>query len=227
MKLSIIIPVYNEVNTILKIIERVKRINISLEKEIIIIDDASNDGTKETLEQLKDPQIEIFYHTANQGKGAAIKTAQEHLTGEVVIIQDADLEYQPDDYPNMIKPILDGFADVVYGSRFLGPHRVFMFWHYCANKFLTLLTNILYNTVLSDMETGFKAFKTDVFKDINIKSRRFNFEPEITAKVFKQGLKVVEIPITYYGRSYQEGKKIDWPDAIAAIWALLKYRLLD
>lgn len=227
MKLSIIIPVYNEAQTILKILERVKGSALPLEKEIIVVDDASNDGTKETLQQINDDRVRVFYHTANQGKGAAIRTAQQKITGDIVIIQDADLEYQPEDYGIMVKPILDGYADVVYGSRFLGPHRVFMFWHYFANKCLTLLTNLLYNTMLSDMETGFKAFKAEIFKNINLKSCRFNFEPEITARVFKRGLRVVEVPITYYGRSYQEGKKITWRDACAAIWALFKYRLFD
>ena len=184
MKLSIIIPVFNERETIQSILDRVKSVDI--EKELIVVDDGSTDGTRQILEKIDDDEIIAFYHSENRGKGAAIRTAQGRVRGDVVIIQDADLEYQPEDYPRLIKPIEDGFADVVYGSRFLGPHRVFMFWHYLGNKFLTWLTNILYNTMLSDMETCYKVFQSEIFKELPIKSSRFDFEAEITARIFKK-----------------------------------------
>jgi glycosyltransferase involved in cell wall biosynthesis len=225
MKISIIMPVFNESRTIKHIIERIK--GVGLDKELIIVDDCSTDGTREILQSIKEGWIKVYLHTKNQGKGAAIRTAQEKINGDVVIIQDADLEYQPEEYPNLLKPIKDGFADVVYGSRFFGAHRVFMVYHYVGNKILTLITNFLYNTVLSDMETGYKVFRTEVFKKIRISSNRFNFEPEITAKIFKQRLKVVEVPVTYYGRDYKEGKKITWFDGIKAVFALIKYRFTD
>ena len=226
IKLSVIISVYNEKETIHQILERVKRVNV--EKDIIIVDDYSTDGTREILEKINDSNVKVIYHSENQGKGAAIRTAQKHhISGDVVIIQDADLEYQPEDYPRLIKPIENGSADVVYGSRFLGSHRVFMFWHYVGNKLLTWLTNLLYNTMLTDMETGYKVFRAEVFKKLNIKSNRFNFEPEITAKVFKKKLRVVEMPITHYGRRYEEEKKITWKDGLVAIWTLIKYRFVD
>ena len=200
---------------------------VDLEKEIIVVDDGSTDGTRKILKELSDNTVKVFYHPENRGKGSAIKTAQTRVSGDVVIIQDADLEYRPEDYPKLIKPIEDGFADVVYGSRFLGPHRVFMFWHYVGNKFLTWLTNILYNTMLTDMETGYKVFRAEVFKKLKIRSSRFSFEPEITARIFKQKLRVVEVPITYYGRGYDEGKKIGWKDGFIAIWTLIRYRFTD
>jgi len=225
IKLSVIIPVFNERQTIGQILDEVKK--VELEKEIIVVDDGSTDGTREILGELNDPAVKVLYHSENRGKGGAIKTAQTRVSGEVVIIQDADLEYRPEDYPKLIKPIEDGFADVVYGSRFLGPHRVFMFWHYVGNKFLTWLTNILYNTMLTDMETGYKVFRAEVFKKLKIRSNRFDFEPKITAKIFKQKLRVVEVPITHYGRRYEEGKKITWKDGLVAIWTLIKYRFVD
>ncbi len=200
---------------------------VDLEKEIIVVDDGSTDGTQNILKALNDSTVKVLYHSENRGKGSAIKTAQTQVSGEVVIIQDADLEYQPEDYPKLIKPIEDGFADVVYGSRFLGPHRVFMFWHYVGNKFLTWLTNILYNTMLTDMETGYKVFRAEVFKKLKIRSNGFNLEPEITARIFKQKLRVVEVPITHYGRGYDEGKKIGWKDGFIAIWTLIRYRFTD
>jgi len=227
MKLSIIIPVYNEISSIQKVIEEVKKSCSNKDKEIIIVDDYSTDGTRQFLENLKDPQMKVLFHSKNMGKGACINTAKEYITGDIVIIQDADLEYSPQDWPSLIKLIEEGYADVVYGSRFLGPHRVFAFWHYFANKFLTFLTNILYDTILTDMETGYKAFKAEVLKKINIKSKRFDFEPEITAKIFKKKFRVYEVPITYRGRTYKEGKKITWKDAFWAIWALIKYRITD
>lgn len=226
MKISVIIPVFNERETFQQILEKVK--NVDIEKEIIIVDDYSTDGTREILEKINDNNVKVIYHSENKGKAAAIRTAQgHHISGDVVIIQDADLEYQPEDYLKLIKPIQDGFADVVYGSRFLGSHRVFMFWHYLGNKFLTWLTNILYNTMLTDMETCYKVFRVEIFKRLNIKSNRFDFEPEVTARIFKKKLRVVEVPITHYGRGYKEGKKITWKDGFIAIWTLIKYRFID
>lgn len=225
MKLSVIIPVFNERQTIGQILDEVKK--VELEKEIIVVDDCSTDGTRKILKELSGSTAKVLYHSENRGKGGAVKTAQSQVSGDVVIIQDADLEYRPEDYPKLIKPIEDGFADVVYGSRFLGPHRVFMFWHYSGNKLLTWLTNILYNTMLTDMETGYKVFRAEVFKKLKIKSNRFDFEPEITAKIFKQKLRVVEVPITHYGRGYEEGKKIGWKDGLVAIWTLIRYRFTD
>lgn len=223
MKLSVIIPVYNEKDCIKNVISRVKA--VPLEKEIIVVDDCSTDGTREILERLEG--ITLLYHDRNRGKGAAVRTALRNVSGDIIIIQDADLEYPPEQYPEVIKPIIDGYADVVFGSRFLGLHRVFYFWHYMGNRVLTLLTNLLYDTILTDMETGVKAFKKEVFNSITIKSNGFDFEPEVTAKVLKRGFRLYEMPITYYGRGYEEGKKITWRDAIPAIWAIVKYRFTD
>ncbi|MDP2939655.1 MAG: glycosyltransferase family 2 protein [Candidatus Omnitrophota bacterium] len=225
MKISVIVPVFNEEKTICEIVKKIEAVNI--EKEIIIINDGSTDGTAERLNKINSEHIKIFHHKHNLGKGAAIRTALKESSGDIIIIQDADLEYPPEQYPNLIKPITDGFADVVYGSRFLGVHRVFLAWHYFGNKVLTFLANILYDTMLDDIETGCKVFKSNVLRDIKIRSNRFEFEAEITAKIFKKRLKVVEMPIIYYGRDYSEGKKITWKDAIPAIWALIKYRFID
>jgi len=219
------VPVYNERETLPTIIKRIK--DVDIDKEIIIVDDYSQDGTREYLSSLNDPAIKIFFHEKNMGKGAAVRTAQPHIEGDIALIQDADLEYLPEDYPNLVKPFLDGYADVVIGSRFLGPHRVFLVWHYFGNKFLTFLTNILFNTILTDMECGYKVFKSEIFKSLEIKSNKFNLERELTAKIFKRKYKVVEVPITYYGRDYEEGKKISWKDAIPGIIALIKYRFVD
>jgi len=225
MDLSIIVPVYNEVNTIKKILEGIINVDIDLTKEIIVVDDGSTDGTKEFLSRIKDSQIKVLFHNKNRGKTDAIKTALTEVRGDIVIIQDADLEYPPSkNYKILLEPILEGYADVVYGSRFLGTHRVFYFWHYFANKFLTTLANILYDTMLSDMETGAKVFKREVLETVTLTSQGFGFEPEITAKVFKGKFRVYEIPITYYGRAYKEGKKIKPIDGIKAIIYLLKYR---
>lgn len=228
-KITVLIPVFNEVNTLKVILQKVEEASFcGLEKEIILIDDFSTDGTKAILDELKD-KYKIFYHTKNMGKGAALRTGLEHVTGDIVVIQDADLEYDPVDYEPLIKLILQGKADVVYGSRLSGgkPSRSFMFTHFVGNKLLTLITNILYNTTLTDMETCYKAFKTEFIKDIEIKSNRFDFEPEITAKVLKKGARLYELPISYYGREYEEGKKITWKDGIHAILALVKYRFTD
>ena len=230
MKLSIVMPVYNEKETILKIVEKV--IALDIEKEIIIVDDCSTDGTCELIKEKLDgkyPEIRVFYHVANQGKGAALRTGFKHVKGEIVTIQDADLEYEPEEFKDLIKPITDGFADVVYGSRLSGgkPQRMYLFWHLVGNKFLTLIANLLYNTTISDMETCYKVMTKRVLDSLNLKSRRFNIEPEITAKIFKKHYRVYEMPISYYGRDYSEGKKICWKDGFSAIWTLIKYRFMD
>jgi glycosyltransferase involved in cell wall biosynthesis len=225
MKLSIIMPVFNERNTIKEIIERVKCVDI--DKEMIIVDDYSMDGTRDILKTLNDDGIKVIYHKKNQGKGAAVRTGLNYVSGEIVIIQDADLEYDPRDYRMLIRPIIEGKGDVVYGSRFLGEHRVFLFWHYWGNKLLTFITNLLYNTMLSDMETCYKAFRADIIRSIKIRSNGFNIEPEITAKIFKKKYRVYEVPIAYSGRGYEEGKKITWKDGFMALYTLIKFRFMD
>ncbi|MGR3319002.1 MAG: glycosyltransferase family 2 protein [Candidatus Anammoxibacter sp.] len=227
MKLSVIVPIFNEKNSILEIIKKVE--DIDIEKEIILIDDYSNDGTREIIkDNIKGSNIIKLYHSKNLGKGAAIRTGIEHVTGDIVIIQDADMEYDPSDYFSLIEPITRGDADVVYGSRLSGgaPQRVYMFWHLMGNRFLSFVTNILYNTTLTDMETGYKVFRTDVIKSLGLKSNRFEIEPEITAKIFKRKYRVYELPIAYYGRTYEEGKKITWRDGFSALWTLVKYRFV-
>ena len=219
-----IIPVYNEVATIQEIIERVKQ--APFKKEIIVVDDFSTDGTRELLEKIRGEGITVFLHESNQGKGAAIRTALAHMNGDITIIQDADLEYDPSEYPRLIGPILEGKADVVYGSRFLGgPHRVLFFWHAVGNNFITTLSNMLTNLNLSDMETGYKVFRAEVLKRIKIESNRFGFEPEITAKIAKMGCHIYEVPISYWGRDYTQGKKIKWKDGLAAIYWVIKYNV--
>lgn len=227
MKISVVMPVFNEENTIREIIDKVQNINI--EKEIIIVDDCSTDKTRDVLRSLKADNIRILFHDKNLGKGGALKTGFKQAAGDIVIIQDADLEYDPEEYQKLIDPIVKGHADVVYGSRLSGgrPQRVYMFWHKVGNNFLTFLTGILYNTTLTDMETGYKVFKREVIQNMDIKSRGFAVEPEITAKIFKKRCRVYEIPISYYGRDYSEGKKIKWWHAIGAIWALVKYKFVD
>ena len=226
-KVSVLIPVYNEVNTLDEVIKKVEGTDFcGLEKEIILIDDYSTDGTRELYSKYP---YKVLYHDYNQGKGAALRTGLKEQTGDIVIIQDADLEYDPADYKPLIQLILDGHADVCYGSRLSGgkPSRSFMFTHLLGNKFLSLLTNILYNSALTDMETCYKAFRADFLEDITIKSDRFDFEPEITAKVLKKGARLYELPISYYGRNISEGKKITWRDGIYAVMALIKYRFTD
>ncbi|MBS3919390.1 MAG: glycosyltransferase family 2 protein [Deltaproteobacteria bacterium] len=223
MKLSVIIPVYNEAGTILEIIRRVKE--APFEKEIIVVDDSSTDGTARLLKE-NGGGITVLYHEKNQGKGAAIRTALPHITGDIVIIQDADLEYHPSEYPRLISPILNGVADVVYGSRFQGgTHRVLYFWHSVGNKVVTNLSNIFTDLNLSDMETGYKVFRSEVLKKIKIESSRFGFEPEITAKIAKMGCRIYEVPISYWGRDYSEGKKINWKDGLAALYWIIKFNI--
>jgi glycosyltransferase involved in cell wall biosynthesis len=228
MKLSVVIPCFNEVNTIEEVVNAVR--NSPVEAcEIIIVDDCSSDGTRELLESKLEIQVEqIIYHPRNRGKGAALRSGFAIATGDIVIVQDADLEYDPQEYPLIIGPILEGKADVVFGSRFQSgrPHRVVYFWHMVGNKFLTLLSNMLTNINLSDMETCYKAFRREVIQSIEIEENRFGFEPEITAKVAKMGCRIYEIGISYYGRTYQEGKKIGWRDGFKAIFCILKYNLL-
>jgi glycosyltransferase involved in cell wall biosynthesis len=228
MRVSVIIPVYNEIGTIKEIVSRVQA--VPLEKEIIIVDDCSTDGTHERLKEIVQGQeyVKVLFHSSNQGKGAALQTGFKLAIGDIVIIQDADLEYDPVEYPKLLEPILDGRADVVYGSRFLGgPHRVMFFWHYVGNKFLTLMSNTLTNLNLTDMETCYKVFRRQILKDIILKSKRFGFEPEFTVKVAKNRFRIYEVPISYSGRGYSEGKKITWKDGIVAIFTMLWFRFFD
>jgi len=228
MKISVIIPVYNEALTIKEIISRVQ--NVDLEKEIIVVDDHSTDGTSAQLKDINEQyeNVQILTHDRNRGKGAALRTGFAAAGGDIIIIQDADLEYDHQEYKFLLGPILDGRADVVYGSRFLGgPHRVLFFWHYVGNKFLTLLANVFSNLNLSDMETCYKVFKKKVLNEINLRSNRFGFEPEFTMKVAKKGFRVYEVPISYSGRTYEEGKKIVWKDGLKAVFAILWFRFFD
>jgi glycosyltransferase involved in cell wall biosynthesis len=226
MKISVVIPVFNERATIAEILSRVRRALDGKESELVVVDDGSTDGTREALRSIAG--IRLIEHEQNQGKGAALRTGFAAANGDVVIVQDADLEYDPRDYPKLLEPIEDGRADVVFGSRFLGgPHRVLFFWHYLANKLLTWLSNMVTNLNLSDMETGYKVFRRPVLERIHIRSDRFNFEPEITAKVAKTRCRVYEVPISYSGRTYDEGKKIGWRDGLSALWSIIKFRFVD
>lgn len=228
MKLSIVIPVYNEKNTVLKIIQQVQDVKLEMEKEIILIDDGSTDGTRDILEHLEYPNVKVKLHEENQGKGAALRTGFALATGDFVIIQDADLEYDPREYPVLLTPLLDGRADAVYGSRFLGgPHRVFFFWHYIGNKMLTTFSNVLSNLNLTDMETCYKVFRKEILDKLTLKSNRFGIEPEITLKLAKQKCRIYEVPISYSGRDYTEGKKIGWKDGVAAIFHLIRFKFFD
>jgi len=224
--LSVVMPVYNERATIDEIIGRVLAVPLNI--QLIVVDDRSTDGTWERLETLRgDGRFLLLRHARNQGKGAALRTGFAHVTGAVVAIQDADLEYSPEEFPDLIDLIVKGRADVVYGSRFLGRHRVFLFTHYLGNRLLNLITNILYNTMLTDMETCYKVMRADVLRAFTLRSNGFGIEPELTAKIFKRGYRVYEVPITYDGRGYEQGKKITWRDGVVALWVLLKYRFTD
>jgi glycosyltransferase involved in cell wall biosynthesis len=236
VKLSVLVPVYNEERTLEEVVRRVCAVQMA--KEIILVDDASKDRSREILDRLKDQsrrandplnQIKVFFQSENQGKGAAIKTAISHVTGDIVIVQDADLEYDPKDYPALLEPIQDGSADVVYGTRFAGggAHRVLFFWHSLGNRTLTLLSNMLTNLNLSDMEVGYKVFRAEVLKSIELKSNRFGFEPEITMKLAKKRYRFYEVPISYHGRTYEEGKKITWKDGLAALYCMIRFRFSD
>ena len=229
MKLTIIMPVYNECETLSEILRQVRAVELpDVEKEIIVVDDGSTDGSRDILtRESQAGDLLMLCHERNQGKGAAVRTAIEQASGDLILIQDADLEYDPRDYPSLIQPIIEGRVTVVYGSRFLGPRKAMLFWHMLGNKLLTLTTNILYNAILSDMETCYKCFRADVVKDLPLHSRRFEFEPEVTAKILKRGHRIFEVPISYYGREYYEGKKITWRDAPLAFWTLIKYRFVD
>lgn len=228
MSLTFLIPVYNERATIEAILKQVE--GVGLADAVVIVDDASTDGTRELLQQIVagNPHARLVLHERNQGKGAAIRTGLAQVNTDLVLVQDADLEYDPREVPKMLQPIEDGKADVVYGSRFLGAaRRPTMFWHMVANKLLTLMTNLLYNSILSDMETGYKLFRRELIQSIPIRSNRFDFEPEITAKLLKRKVRIFEVPISFNPREYSEGKKIGLADAFAAVWALLKYRFVD
>ncbi|MEM8994504.1 MAG: glycosyltransferase family 2 protein [Acidobacteriota bacterium] len=230
--LSIVIPAYNEKATVEQLIRRVADAALpgGLDREIVVVDDGSQDGTREVLremDQRQDPPIRYFEHGKNQGKGAALRTGFKETRGDIVLIQDADLEYDPAEYPNLLQPILDDLADVVYGSRFLGgPHRVLFFWHYQGNRALTTLSNMMTDLNLSDMETCYKVFRGDLLRSLELSSNRFGIEPELTAKVAKKRARIYEVPISYHGRTYAEGKKIGWRDGVSAVWAILRYNLL-
>ncbi len=225
MKLSIIIPVYNEKATVRELLEKVKAVDI--DKEIIIVDDGSTDGTREILQEEKNKGGKVFFHQKNMGKGAALRTGFRQVSGDYVIIQDADLEYDPQDYQRLLQPLIEGKAEVVYGSRFSGGWKDMLSLHWFGNKVLTSMTNIIYRSAISDMETCYKVWKAEIIKNIPIKSNRFNFEAEVTAKLRKRGIRIYEVPISYLGRKYYQGKKMKWVDGFSAVWALIKYRFVD
>ena len=223
-KLSIIIPVYNERNTVVEAIRRSRTVEIPLEREIIVVDDGSDDGTAQILTQLQDSTVRVVQHPVNRGKGAAIRTGLTYVTGDLVLVQDADLEYDPEDWPKLLAPVLKGKARVVYGSRFTGERRNMMFWHWVGNRFLSMATNVLYNTTISDMETCYKLFDRKLLDSITLRSERFGIEPEVTAKILRTGERIYEVPISYAGREAHEGKKITWKDGFNAISVLVRCR---
>jgi glycosyltransferase involved in cell wall biosynthesis len=228
-KLSVVVPVFNERNTLVEILRRMRAVELpdGIEREIIVVDDGSEDGTRDVLKQLGDSTVRVVMHDHNQGKGAALRTGFAHMTGDYVLIQDADLEYDPEDWPRLMHPILRGRARVVYGSRFTGERRNMLFLHWIGNRFLSFTTNVLYNTTLSDMETCYKLIDRSLLDDMTLTADRFDFEPEITAKILKRGVRIYEVPISYAGREFEEGKKITWRDGFAALWTLVKYRFRD
>jgi glycosyltransferase involved in cell wall biosynthesis len=226
-KLSVIVPVYNERNTVAEIVRQMRAVELPLDREIVIVDDGSTDGTRDILKQLADSTVRVVLHPANQGKGAAIRTGLAQVTGDLVLIQDADLEYDPEDWPKLLAPALKGRAQVVYGSRFTGERRNMLFLHWVGNRLLSLCTNVLYNTTLSDMETCYKLFDRELIAAINLRADGFDFEPEVTAKVLRRGVRIYEVPISYSGREFDEGKKITWRDGIVALRTLIKYRFIE
>jgi len=240
VRLSIVMPVYNESETIAEILRRVRVVPLAVpvgygpengavvecEREIVVVDDGSTDGTQEYLRTLEsEPDVAVVFHERNQGKGAAVRTGLQHASGDVVLIQDADLEYDPRDYPVLLQPLVEGRSQVVYGSRFRGgPTKAMFFWHMVGNRLLTLVTNVLYDTILSDMETGYKAFTREVAEQLDLKAPGWGFDPEITAQILKRGYRIYEVPISYTGREFEEGKKIGWRDGLTVLWTLLKCR---
>lgn len=242
MKLSVVIPVYNEIETIAEIVRRVRAVKlvvpagfgsedgaaVAFEREIVLVDDGSTDGTREYLSAQEDePDTVVAFHEQNQGKGAAVRTGLQHASGDVILVQDADLEYDPRDYPMLLQPIVEARSQVVYGSRFRGgPTKAMFFWHMIGNRFLTLVTNVLYNTILSDMETCYKVFTREVAEQLDLKAPGWGFDPEITAQILKRGYRIYEVPISYTGREFEEGKKISWRDGLTVLWTLLKYRFI-
>ena len=228
-KLSVVVPVFNERNTLVEILRRMRAVELpeGVEREIIVVDDGSDDGTRDVLNQLGDSTVRVIMHERNQGKGAAVRTGFRNATGEYVLVQDADLEYDPEDWPDLLSPVLRGRSRVVYGSRFTGERRNMLFLHWVGNRFLSFTTNVLYNTTLSDMETCYKLIDRTLLDNMKLRADRFDFEPEITAKLLKQGVRIYEVPISYTGREFEEGKKITWRDGFAALWTLVKYRFRD
>jgi len=228
-KLSVVVPVFNERNTLVEILRRMRAVELpdGIEREIIVIDDGSTDGTRDVLKQLGDSTVRVVMHEHNRGKGAAVRTGIKHATGDYVLVQDADLEYDPDDWPRLIAPVLRGRARVVFGSRFTGERRNMLFLHWIGNRFLSLTTNVLYNTTLSDMETCYKVVDRELLTSLDLHANRFDIEPEITAKILKRGVRIYEVPISYAGREMDEGKKITWRDGFSALYTLIKYRFTD
>jgi glycosyltransferase involved in cell wall biosynthesis len=226
-KLSVIVPVFDERNTVVEIVRRMRQVELPVDLEIVIVDDGSTDGTRDVLRQLADSTVRVINHDVNRGKGSAIRSGLAHVTGDLVLVQDADLEYDPEDWPKLLSPILRGKAQVVYGSRFTGERRNMLFLHWIGNRFLSLVTNVLYNTTLSDMETCYKLFDRALLDGITLRAERFEFEPEVTAKMLKRGIRIYEVPISYTGREFDEGKKITWRDGFIALWTLVKYRFKD